>query len=354
MILAWVCLAVFALAPPHADETTSIEVGVSELKAEERNLIDDLDDLVEQRLATENDLAKQTRSLVETQSEVTRENRKLAEDQLRFARLRGELRRRAVRSFRFVRASAAQFIISSEGPLEAVRRLGFVSRLVTRDFALFDAAQQRQAKIVARKQNLSTKLADIEHTQQQLQQTQKMLSVQKDAIDRTLLEVREQRTHHEQTLYDVREAEARLQREKGEAQAVRDPFSEQRGQLQLPAAGAVVRPFGRQVDNEFGTVTFHSGWQIGASKGAEVQVVAAGRVVQRVYKKGLGEIVVVKHSELYHSVYSGLSDVFRRPGDELQARSALGRVQNDRGIYFEMRRAVTPEDPTTWLRPSSP
>lgn len=349
--------AVFAAGSPgvnsasdkKGDELVEIERSVGELRAEERNLIDDLDDLIERRRKTERDLGAAQQAERDAEKRVREKSEWIAAETARYYSLRFTLKKRSVRSYRLLRSSAVQMLLSADGPLDTLRQMSVLARLLMRDVNAFEQSLARHENLERERLLLVEGQATLAMRKDELARLQKSLRVEKDAIDSTLSLVREQRTHHERTLYDVREAEARLQHEQEEANAVADEFRSQRGQLRPPLVGEVVLPFGRRVEASYGTVTFHSGWQIQAKAGSEVQTIAAGKVLRREQRRGLGEVVVVRHSDAYCSVYAGLADVFRKAGDELPARATLGRTRNDHGLYFELRRHVTAEDPALWF-----
>ena len=113
--------------------------------------------------------------------------------------------------------------------------------------------------------------------------------------------------------------------------------------------------FGRVVDAELLTETFHSGLLFEAPLGTPVEAVAAGRVRFAGWFRGYGQLVILDHGDGYFSVSGHLDSLEVAVGDAVQARHAIGRV-GETGtlagprLYFEIRRGGEPLDPADWLR----
>jgi lipoprotein NlpD len=66
--------------------------------------------------------------------------------------------------------------------------------------------------------------------------------------------------------------------------------------------------------------TLHKGIDIGGSRGDSVQAVAAGQVVYAgTGIVGLGELIIVKHNEVYLSAYGHNSRLLVSEGDGVKA-----------------------------------
>lgn len=132
-------------------------------------------------------------------------------------------------------------------------------------------------------------------------------------------------------------------------------FSASRGLLPWPTAGRLDVRFGQRVEQDFGTVTSHSGWDLRAPPGTEVQAIAAGKVVYADWLKGYGQLVIVDHGEHYHSLVAHLGTLAVAVGDVVTQGQQLGTVGDTgslRGtvLYFELRERGRPVDPADWLQ----
>ena len=135
----------------------------------------------------------------------------------------------------------------------------------------------------------------------------------------------------------------------------REPFTERKGTLEWPVAGAVQRRFG--TPRAQGGLTWH-GVVIGARAGQEVHSVSHGRIAFADWLRGFGLLVIVDHGEGYMSLYGYNQSVLKEVGDWVDAGETIAHVgdsggQRDSGLYFEIRHLGTPEDPSRWCRTAS-
>ena len=58
--------------------------------------------------------------------------------------------------------------------------------------------------------------------------------------------------------------------------------------------------------------------------------------------------VMVRHGS-YISVYTNLSSVSVRRGQQVSARQTLGTVNSDGILHFQLRKGTAPQNPAGWL-----
>jgi len=129
-------------------------------------------------------------------------------------------------------------------------------------------------------------------------------------------------------------------------------FEGLRGRLALPAQGDIAGRFGKPRD---GGQSIWKGLFIAAPSGSEVHAVANGRVVFADWLRGFGNIVIVDHGGQYLSIYAGNESMFKTAGQSVSAGDTIASVGSTGGaerpgLYFELRHAGTPFDPSGWLR----
>ncbi|NEQ68062.1 MAG: M23 family metallopeptidase [Symploca sp. SIO2D2] len=95
--------------------------------------------------------------------------------------------------------------------------------------------------------------------------------------------------------------------------------------LTIPAAIGSV--FGWRLDPFTGDSRFHSGTDIGAPQGTPVVAAASGEVTYADFAGGYGLMVIMRHEEnTQESRYAHLSEIFVRPGEQVEQGSVIGRV----------------------------
>jgi septal ring factor EnvC (AmiA/AmiB activator) len=69
----------------------------------------------------------------------------------------------------------------------------------------------------------------------------------------------------------------------------------------------------------------------------------------------MGLMMVIDHGGGYMSLYGHNEEVFRKPGDSVDAGEVISSVgdsggSNQAALYFEVRRGRVPVDPENWLK----
>jgi len=126
------------------------------------------------------------------------------------------------------------------------------------------------------------------------------------------------------------------------------PIERFRGVLDWPAAGKVEVPFGPRVDPTYRTEVPHNGVDLETRAGEPVKAVYPGRVLFAAQFQGYGPTVVLLHPGGALTLYAGLRDLEVKKGDVVSLGQPLGSASGT--LYFEIRVANRPQDPTTWLR----
>lgn len=134
------------------------------------------------------------------------------------------------------------------------------------------------------------------------------------------------------------------------AQLKTKSFLQAKGAMPWPVSGKVVSRFG---DTRKGAVKW-DGLRIRAQAGSEVRAVHYGRVMYADWLRGQGLLIILDHGDGYMSLYSSNDVLLHEPGEWVQAGEPIARVgssggEKDAGLYFEIRKNGTPQDPQQWL-----
>lgn len=127
------------------------------------------------------------------------------------------------------------------------------------------------------------------------------------------------------------------------------PFSQAHGRLPYPARGRVVEAFGQS--NDVGHVA--KGITIQTRKGAQVIAPFDGQVVFAGPFRGYGLLLIIEHSEGYHTLLAGMAQVDCTVGQRLAAGEPVGVMGQDDDakpkLYVELRHSGQPVNPLPWL-----
>lgn len=133
-------------------------------------------------------------------------------------------------------------------------------------------------------------------------------------------------------------------------------FEENRGRLPWPVAnGVVVDAFGKHKHAVATKVEIdNNGIDIQTSQGAKARAVFEGNVTSVLSMVGVGSTIIVNHGK-YFTVYSGLTNVTVKKGDNIATKQNLGTViNNEDGVAvmnFQVWRGADKMNPSGWISP---
>lgn len=199
---------------------------------------------------------------------------------------------------------------------------------------------------------------DVEST---LEQRRDILESRRSFLD----SVKEEKNLYRQRLQELEERQQKLkekvfqfQRErtntKRKIERVSGQFGEQKGELPWPVESReVLRPYGEWREN--GIVHENDGIDIGVESGVKARSVAPGKVVFADNYKGIGEVVIVRHSDSFISLYGSLVEVAVEKGEDVDEGTFVGRAGRTAGmdsprLYFQIFEGKRTLDPQEWLR----
>lgn len=129
------------------------------------------------------------------------------------------------------------------------------------------------------------------------------------------------------------------------------PIDQLKGKLPWPTKGKIVRHFG---SNDIASNTRWNGLIIRAPEGRDVTAIHHGRVVFANWLRGFGLLTIIDHGNGYMSLYGHNQALFKETGDWVNPNEAIASVgnsggQKDSGLYFEIRRNGSPQNPQKWI-----
>lgn len=129
------------------------------------------------------------------------------------------------------------------------------------------------------------------------------------------------------------------------------PFSEHKGKLTWPVAGALMHDFGQP---RVGGKIKWNGVVLAAPRGREVRAVYHGRIAFADWLAGMGLLVIVDHGEGYMTLYGYNETILKKAGDWVAPGDVIATVgdsggQSEAGLYFELRSGTQPVNPRRWI-----
>ena len=140
--------------------------------------------------------------------------------------------------------------------------------------------------------------------------------------------------------------------ESNENLSLSSDFRSNKGKLPTPAAGTIVRTFGKQKVLDRVTAV-NNGIDIHTAADAEVRAVFGGTVSVVSSIAGLGTVVLLQHGN-YYTVYSNLARVSLKKGDKVALHQTIGHaavntVTNQSEVHFEVWLERTQLNPSVWI-----
>jgi len=126
-------------------------------------------------------------------------------------------------------------------------------------------------------------------------------------------------------------------------------FSSLKGRLSWPVRGKLAQRFGDSRNSK-------QAWKgviISAAAGSNVHAVARGKVEFSGRLKGYGYLVIIRHDKNYRSLYAYNRSVYKKKGQIVKGGEIIAAVGNTggrkkSGLYFEIRRGTSHQNPAKW------
>jgi septal ring factor EnvC (AmiA/AmiB activator) len=252
-------------------------------------------------------------------------------------------------------------LVMTKNPLDIVHRIRYLEAVhrYDRDLAM---------KIDSTRKNIDRKKSDFELVRSRLarlladKKAEQSMLVKEEASRRALLEdVRSKKKSNQMLIADLEAVQRELnevvrilqdKRKKNGLKPLpsgKSVFGRQKATLPWPLEGEIVAQFGRIVHPLYQTVTMNNGIDIRSHRGGQVRCVADGTVMYIGSMRGLGRIVIVDHGDGYLTIYARLETIECTAGSRVSAGSAIGSVESEGNVHFEIRQSTESLDPAAWL-----
>lgn len=133
--------------------------------------------------------------------------------------------------------------------------------------------------------------------------------------------------------------------------AVTRSFGKARGTLPYPVAGTLSAKFGETADPMDSAGLRTKGITIKAAPGSQVIAPFDGVIAFAGPFRGYGQLLIIEHSEGYHTLLAGLGRIDGEVGQRVLAGEPLGVMDGTAAssLYVELRREGQPINPLPWL-----
>lgn len=138
------------------------------------------------------------------------------------------------------------------------------------------------------------------------------------------------------------------------AQKLSTSFTTNKGKLPWPVArGTISGKFGNQKHQVFDHLkTINNGVDIITNRGTKARAVFKGKVVAVIVLPGDKNAVLMQHGS-YFTMYSNLSTVYVKKGDEVEISENIGKIKTDENgkteLHFEIWKGNAKQNPSVWI-----
>lgn len=262
-------------------------------------------------------------------------------------------------AYRLGRQDALQLLIQQDDPAAVGRVLGYYRYFNKARVEQIRAVMERLARLERLETAIRDRTAELEALRDDRQAEHQRLEASRALRGSILRDLESQLSGEEGRLAGLEQDQRRLEQLLSALQqALTDAegrmeladFDSLAGQLDMPADGDLLRRYGEKRGD-----ARSQGWLIGARRGDPIRAVAGGQVVFADWLRGFGLLLIVDHGQDWMSLYAHADSLFRDTGEWVRAGDVLGSVGASGGrgsaaLYFELRRAGEPVDPSGWVR----
>lgn len=324
------------------------------------------DSLQRQLEAVRDDLERLNRQLGELERSredlarrIEDNERQADEAQSRIDDLRTRVEQRLVVLYKEGESGPLSLIFSPQSPARRAEQYDYMARILEYDRELLE---RFRADVRQLEQARSRLLALREEQQQVLNATRQNRDTARDAArlqEQLLSAARQEQKALTRQLDELRdqarglsELVKKLESQQARAYTERGDFADLKGHLPWPAEGRVNYGFGQQKHPQLGTTFDSHGIEIAADSAQPVKAVADGRVIYANWFKGYGNLLIIDHGNSYYTLYAQNARLVKGVGDVVARGETVGfsGLPGSNGIYFEIRKGGTPQDPRPWLR----
>ncbi|MDY3973391.1 murein hydrolase activator EnvC [uncultured Veillonella sp.] len=336
---------------------TNVSEQLHQIQIELDQATDNLKTYQDQRVAVEQEIAK---------------NQKLLEEaQARLAKRESVFNKRVRDIYINGRLSYLDVIVGAKDFSDFANRVEMLKRIIDADIKLINSIKTEREEIANRKAVLEEDRAKVVELENKAKEAQAVIQKKKDEQTAILNKAQSDKATAEQLEQSLQESSnairAMLQQRQAERAAAAAAAAQSSGggysdvgyvqgtgQLSWPVNGVITSDFGWRTHPIFGRQILHSGIDIGVDEGTPVHSADSGVVAYSGWMDGYGYAVVVDHGNGISTLYGHNSDLAVSEGQTVSKGSVIayaGSTGNSTGphVHFEVRVNGDPVNPLGYL-----
>ena len=267
------------------------------------------------------------------------------------------------------------YVFASEDIGQASRRIGYFRNISSQIREKAQLIREKKSDLEVQKEVLTGLKTEEESVKTALEKELKKLRADEKEADKLIKQLKKDRTKIENQIAskkkEVKNLNREIQKKIDEAQKAKQKssgkkddgsavklsgeFESNKGKLPWPVNGALVAGFGKQYHPVFKNLELpaNEGIDIAVDKGASVNCVFDGEVLDVFVMPTYGQCVLIQHGKTYFTFYCKLGSLTVKTGDKVKTGQKIGVVEEMGGtsqIHFEIWKNKVPQNPADWLR----
>lgn len=346
---------------PHLDkiakglQTAKINLEIQEVK--QRKVLTALYSINKnlKKLVTEKSQLEQQKNLIDLQIQDL--NKRIETNSHQAEVLKGQLTDRLRAIYKLKGPSLARFLFAAKNSADLERNLKILGVVVQRDFQLIKSYRDSMGDLNYRKDRLTEKLASLREVESTLRFHEKKLQNEIAQKNKILAGIRRNKMFTHEQIQSLKKQSLNYDlADTGLMDLLLKPsFETQKGNLPRPVQGPVVKSFGLQKVQDQSYVLSHKGLLMASPPGTPVKAVFGGIVSFAGRLPGLGEVLILDHGDHYYTVYGNNATLRAQLGQEVAqgqviANTGRSSIDQQNGLYFEVRHFSEPYNPKDWVK----
>ena len=363
------------------NQLDSVQQQMSNASAQKANAEATITNVSEQLHQIQIELDQATANLQEYQKqrvaveqEIAKNEKLLAEAQARLSKREAVFNKRVRDIYINGRLSYLDVVVGAKDFSDFANRVEMLRRIIDADIKLINSIKTEREEINTRKQILEQDRAKVVELENKAKEAQAVIQKKKDEQTAILNKAQSDKATAEQMEADLQASSnairAMLQQRQAERAAAAAAAAaaaqggssggggggwvQGTGQLSWPVNGVITSDFGWRNHPIFGRQILHSGIDIGVDEGTPVHAADGGVVVYSGWMDGYGYAVVIDHGNGISTLYGHNSDLAVSEGQTVSKGTVIayaGSTGNSTGphVHFEVRVNGDPVDPQGYL-----
>ncbi|MBP6284453.1 MAG: peptidoglycan DD-metalloendopeptidase family protein [Paludibacteraceae bacterium] len=261
------------------------------------------------------------------------------------------------RRYRYVQ-QYAEFAKGKVSEIEAVKadlekKLAEIEKARLSKVAVLNERKQENSRLQTERNKQNALVSQLSRKEKDLRKELKKQEANANAINRRIDQLIAEEARKSQKAQTAGTQEYALTKEQ---QLLSGGFEKNQGRLPWPVErGIIVGRFGVHAHPVLKHVTTdNKGIYLQTTPQSDARAVFDGEVTQRFSIPGSNYTVIVRHGN-YRTVYSNLTNVYVKVGDNIKARQAIGRIfvdtedNNKSELYFQVWKERDIQNPENWI-----